>query len=88
MFTNIIFEVPKEHTAVAIRQVLPSMFEEWDISSKVFRATTDNGQNIVNAIELLSLEHFLPWPILSSWPLRKSIATIPKVHTAIARCKK
>ena len=51
-------EVPKEHTAVAIEQVLSSMFEDCDISSKVFRATADNCQNIVTAIELLSLEHF------------------------------
>ena len=34
------------------------MFKEWDTSSKVFEVTTDNGQNIVNAIELFSLEHF------------------------------
>ena len=60
-------EIPKDHTADAIQQVLSSMFEEWDISSKVFGATTDNGLNIVNAIELLSLEHSP-----SSWPLRKS----------------
>ena len=80
-------EVPKEHTAVAIQQVLSSMFEEWDISSKVFGATTDNGQNIVNAIELLSLEHF-PCLAHTLQLAIKKIYTIPKVHTAIARCKK
>ena len=80
-------EVPKEHTAVAIEQVLSSMFEDWDISSKVFRATTtDNGQNIVTAIELLSLEHF---PCLGH-TLQLAIKTvyaISKVHIVIARFK-
>ena len=80
-------EVPKEHTADAIQQVLSSMFEEWNISSKVFGATTDNGQNIVNAIELLRLEHF---PCLAHTLQLgiKKVYSIPKVHTAIARCKK
>ena len=51
-------EIPKDYTAKAIQQVLSSLFEEWHISSKVFGATTDNGQTIVYAIDLLSLEHF------------------------------
>ena len=60
--------VPKEHTAVAIQQVLSSMFEEWNILSKVFGATTDNGQNIVNTSNCLAWNISPAWPILSSWP--------------------
>ena len=51
-------EVPKEHTAVSLQGVLSGMFQNWGISSKVFGATADNGQNMVNCIELLGLEHF------------------------------
>ena len=63
------------------------MFEEWDISSKVFRATTDNGQNIVTAIELLSLEHF-PCLAHTLQLAIKKVYAISKVHMIIARCKK
>jgi len=51
-------EVPKEHTAASFQQVLSSMLNDWGILSKVLGATTDNSQNLVNAIELLGLEHF------------------------------
>ena len=63
------------------------MFEEWDISSKVFEATTDNGQNIVNAIKLLSLEHFSCLAHTLQLAIKKVYA-ISKVHMIIARCKK
>ena len=76
--------IPKEHTTVAIQQVLSSMFEEWNISLKVFGAITDNGHNV---IELLSLE---PFPCLAhTLQLAiKKVYAILKVHTIIARCKK
>ena len=53
----------------------------------MFGATTDNGQNIVNAIDLLSLEHF-PCLAHTLQLAIKKVYTIPKVHTAVARCKK
>ena len=34
------------------------MFQDWHISTEVFGATVDNGQNIVNAIKSIHLEHF------------------------------
>ena len=43
-------EVPQGHDAESLRGVLCSMLEDWKISDKVFCGTTDNGQNIVNAI--------------------------------------
>ena len=79
-------EVPKEHITVAIQQVLSSMFEEWDISSKVFGVTTDSGQNIVYTIELLSLEHFSCVAHTLQLAIKKVYA-ISKVHMIIARCK-
>jgi len=34
------------------------MFSDLNISDEIFGGTTDNGQNIVNAIQLLGLHHF------------------------------
>jgi len=51
-------EVSQHHTAESLQHVLLSMYQEWNIVDKVFGGTTDNGQNIVNAIGLLGLQHF------------------------------
>jgi len=80
-------EVPKEHTAASLQQVLSSMLNDWGISSKVFGATTDNGQNMVNAIELLGLDHFPCLAHTLQLAVKKAF-TIPCVSTAIGRCKK
>jgi len=45
-------KVPQDHTVESLQHVLLSMFQERNIANKVFGGTTDNGQNIVNAIEL------------------------------------
>ena len=37
---------------------MSSVFQDWHISTEVFGATVDNGQNIVNAIKSIHLEHF------------------------------
>ena len=52
-----ILEVPQDHDAGSLCGVLCSMLQDWKISDKVFRGTTDNGQNIVNAIGLLGIVH-------------------------------
>jgi len=57
------------------------MSQEWNISDKVFGSTTDNGQNIINAIGLLGLAHTLQLLI-------KKAFTVSKVHSTIGRCKK
>ena len=51
-------EVPQDHNASSLKEVLSSLFDSWKISDKVCGATTDNGRNIVNAIGLLKIEHF------------------------------
>ena len=51
-------EVPQDRTAKSLKSVLLSMFQDWKIRDKVSGGTTDNGQNIVNAIGLLNLQHF------------------------------
>ena len=51
-------EVSQDHTAESLKSVLLSMFQDWKIGDKVFGGIADNGQNITNAIGLLSLQHF------------------------------
>ena len=51
-------EVPQDHDASFLKEVLLTLFRSWKISEKVCGATTDNGQNIVNAVGLLGIEHF------------------------------
>ena len=80
-------EVPQDHTANSLHNVLLSMFKDWNISTKMFAATTDNGHNIMNAIELLTLEHFPCLAHILQLAIKKAY-NLPKVHTTIARCKK
>ena len=63
------------------------MFQEWNISDKVFGSTTDNGQNIVNAIGLLGLQHFPCLAHTLQLSIKKAL-NISKVHSTIGRCKK
>ena len=51
-------EVLHDHDASSLKQVFSSLYDNWKISEKVCGATTDNGQNIVNAVGLLKIEHF------------------------------
>jgi len=74
--------VPQDHTAETLQHVLLSMFQEWNIADKVFRGTIDNEQNIVNAIELLGLQHF-PCLAHTLQLAIKTAFTIPKVHNAV-----
>ena len=77
-------EIPKDHTAEAIRQVLSSLFEEWHISSKVFGGPLTMVKTLLMPLIYLAWNIFLVWLIPSSW----QVYAIPKVHTAVARCKK
>ena len=51
-------EVVSSHTALNLANELWNSMEEWEITGKVVMVTTDNGQNIKNAItEELELSH-------------------------------
>ena len=80
-------EVPQDHTAKSLQSVLQSMFRDWNIVKKVFSATTDNRQNIVNAVGLLSLQHFPCIAHTLQLAIKKALI-VSKVHTTVARCKK
>ena len=76
-------KVPQGHDAESLCGVLCSMLEDWKISDKVFCGTTDNGQNIVNAIGRT-------FPLYCSYTPQLAIMKalqVPKVHNTIARCK-
>ena len=51
-------KVLQDLDAESLHGVLCSMLQDWKISNKVFCGTTDNGQNIVDAIGLLGIKHF------------------------------
>ena len=52
-------EVASSHTALNLGDEISRSMEEWEITSKVVMVTTDNGQNIKNAVtEVLELFHF------------------------------
>ena len=78
---------PQDNDAQSLHGVLCSMLQDWKISDKVFCWTTDNGQNIVNATQLLGIEHFPCIAHTLQLAIMKALQ-VPKVHSTIARCKK
>ena len=51
-------EIPQDHDASSLKDVLSSMFEDWKIAGKVCGGITDNASNMVNAFRLMGIEHF------------------------------
>jgi len=52
-------EVPQDHDAASLKDVLSYMFSDWKkITDKVCVGITDNGSNIVNTFTLLNFDHF------------------------------
>ena len=80
-------EVPEDHDAQSLQEVLSKMLLDWNIDNKVLGATTDNGHNIVNAIGLLGLKHF-PCFAHTLQPSINNGSKIVRVRNALARCKK
>lgn len=74
-------EVPQGHCAESLRQALSSMFQDWNIIG------TYNGQNIVNAVRLLGIQHFPCVVHTLQLGIIKALG-VSKAHTTIARCKK
>ena len=80
-------EVPQDHNASSLTEVLDSMLKDWNISEKVCGGTTDNGSNIVNAIGLLEIEHFPCFAHTSQLSIKNGL-NIPRVQRVLGRCKK
>ena len=51
-------EIPHNHDASSLEDVLSSMFNDWKITGKVCGGITDNASNMVNTFRLLSVQHF------------------------------
>ena len=50
-------EVPMEHTAENIGKVITDVLFEYDISEKIIATTTDNGTNVIKAVDQLNFLH-------------------------------
>ena len=80
-------KVTQDHSAESLCSVISTMFEDWKITGKVFGSTTDNAQNIVNAIGLLGMDHFPCIAHTLQLGIKKAL-DVSKVHKTLARCKK
>ena len=80
-------EIPQDHDASSLKDVLTSMFEDWKIAGKVCGGITDNASNMVNAFRLMGIEHF---PCVAH-TLQLSIGRglgVTRVQRVLGRCKK
>lgn len=80
-------EIPQDHTAASLQEVLSDMFKAWSLSNKVCGATTDNCGNIVNAVGLLGLEHVPCVAHTLQLSIKRGLE-IPAVNRVLARCRK
>ena len=80
-------EIPQDHDASSLNDVLSSMFHYWKITRKLYGGITDNPNNMVNAFRLLAIDYF---PCVAH-TLQLSIGRgldVPIVQRAIGRCQK
>ena len=80
-------EIPQDHDASSLKDVLSSMFEDWKIAGKVCGGITDNASNMVNAFRLMGIKHF---PCVAH-TLQLSIGRglgVTRVQRVLGRCKK
>ena len=79
-------EVPQDHDAVSLKDVLSAMFTNWKIKEKVCGGITDNGSNIVNALSLLKIDHFPCIAHTLQLAINKGLK-VTRVQRIIGRCK-
>ena len=81
-------ELPIEHTAQNIATELSQLLKDWNVGEKLCGSTTDNGRNIINAMEILGvlnfpcMGHTLQLAITKSFDLRavsKMLARVRKL---------
>ena len=80
-------EIPQDHDASSLKDVLSSMFHDWKIPGKLCGGITDNASNMVDAFRQLAIDHF---PCVAH-TLQFSIGRgldVPRVQRVIGRCKK
>ena len=80
-------EFQEEHTGMQIAAELRDILESWGLSEECLVATTDNGSNIVNALDQLDwinircFAHTLQLAVLK-------VVNVPAVSKALARLSK
>ena len=80
-------EIPQDHTASSLSEVLKSMLQDWSISEKVCAGITDNASNIVNAIGLMGIEHFPCFAHTLQLGIKHGLE-VQRVQRVLGRCKK
>ena len=79
-------EVPQDHDAASLKDVLSSMFSDWKITDKVCGGISDNGSNIVNSFTLLNIDHYPCIAHTLQLAVNKGLK-VARVQRIIARCK-
>ena len=80
-------EIPQDHDATLLKDVLSLMFHDWKIAGKLCGGITDNASNMVNAFRLLAIDHF---PCVAH-TLQLSIGrgvNVTRVQRVLGHCKK
>ena len=81
-------EFPESHTGANIAEELESIMDEWKLHKQGLSAvTTDNGSNVVSAIDILGcirmpcFSHTLQLAV-------EQVLKLPRVSSALARCRR
>ncbi|XP_007956759.1 E3 SUMO-protein ligase ZBED1 [Orycteropus afer afer] len=82
------FEVPEENTAETITRVLYEVFVEWGVSSKVFGATSDYGNDITKACSLLDIPVHMPCLGHAFNAAIQQAFQLPKLAGLLLRCRR
>ena len=79
---------PDSHTAENIAEELEGILQEWDLPlDKLCAATTNNGTNIVRAVENLGCQRIPCFSHTLQLAVDKA-TSLPEVSRALARCKR
>ena len=80
-------EFQSEHTGIQIASELRDILESWDLSEDdLIAATTDNGSNIVSALEHLGWNNIRCFAHTLQLAVLKAV-DVPDVSKALARCR-
>ena len=80
-------EITTEHTAINLVDELQESLTRWNLhEDKIVAFTTDNARNIVNAIEILSWQHFGCFAHTLQLGVKKTMQ-VPQVAKALGRAR-
>ena len=83
-----LLEFPESHTGANIADELESIMDEWKLHKQGLSAvTTDNGSNVVSAIDVLGCIR-MPCFSHTSQLAVEQVLKLPRVSSALARCRR